>query len=329
MNDLSPDLVELRGSHPAPHDIALSSEHRDRLRSRVDTAIGRHETRRRLALAVAAPATVLACASAVAAVAVLALTGPSPATTATVDRPVLASAAAVRVLDRAADRALATTAPVVREDQFVYTRSATLTNEGTFGGAVSLGDLHTREIWLGQDPGPFGWRDDVIRELGQDWPLESGGPSPAGARRPTYAWLAALPTDPGALLDELEHVAVPVDGQSQDQAVFDVVGNLLSEQLLPPPTAAALYRAVTLVDGVEVDRGATDALGRRGVGISRADERFHTRTTWIFDSETFELRGTKWFFTHADGSPDTLFGATAVLETAVVDRAGQEPGSST
>ena len=77
-----------------------------------------------------------------------------------------------------------------------------------------------------------------------------------------------------------------------------------------------------------VDRGATDALGRHGTGISRADERFHTRTTWIFDAETFDLLGTRWFFTHPDGSPDTLFGATAVLETAVVDRAGQEPGST-
>jgi hypothetical protein len=324
-----PDLDELRGSHPAPHDIALSPAHRDRLRSRVDDAIGRHETRRRVVRGIAAPATVLACASAVAAVAVLALTGTSPTPAPVADRPVVASAAAVRVLDRAADRALATAAPVVREDQFVYTRSAAITNEGTFGGAVTLGDLHTREIWLGQDPGAFGWRDDVIREFGQDWPLESGSPSPAGPRRPTYAWLAALPTDPDALLDELERVATPVDGQTKDQAVFDVIGNLISEQLLPPETAAALYRAVTRIDGVEVDRGATDALGRRGVGISRADERFRTRTTWIFDAETFELRGTRWFFTHADGSPDTLFGATAVLETAVVDRAGQVPGSST
>ncbi|CAM3639880.1 hypothetical protein NOZE110980_08735 [Nocardioides zeicaulis] len=119
-----------------------------------------------------------------------------------------------------------------------------------------------------------------------------------------------------------------MDGQEQDQATFELVGSLLSEQLVPPRTAAALYRAVTRIDGVEVGRRATDALGRPGIGVSRSDARFHTRTTWVFDATTFELRGTRWFFTHPDGSPDTLFGATAILETAVVDRAGQEPGSA-
>lgn len=111
--------------------------------------------------------------------------------------------------------------------------------------------------------------------------------------------------------------------------MFDLIGNLVSEQLLPPDTAAALYRAVTRIPGIEVDPGATDALARRGVGISRADERFRTRTTWVFDTSTWELLGARWYFTHADGSPDTLFGATAVLETAVVDEAGTPPGSAT
>jgi DNA-directed RNA polymerase specialized sigma24 family protein len=149
----------------------------------------------------------------------------------------------------------------------------------------------------------------------------------AGASRPTYAWLEALPTEADELLDTLERSAVPVDGQEQSQATFELIGSLVSEQLVPPETAAALYRAVTRIPGVEVDRGATDALGRRGVGISRRDTRFHTRTTWVFDPSTYELLGVRWWFTHVDGSPDTLFGATAVLESAVVDRAGQVPGS--
>jgi hypothetical protein len=323
------DLDQLRSAHPAPGDIALSPDHRARLAARIDGGIARHDVRRRVLLGIAAPATVLGCAAAVAAVGVLALTGSTPPPAPVADRPVLASTAAVRVLDRAADRVLATPDVTVRDDQFVYTRSAAITNEGRFGEGVELGDLHEREIWLGQDPSGYGWRDDVIREFGQDWPLESGGPSPASARRPTYAWLAALPTDPTELVDELDRLAVPVDGQEQDQATFELIGSLLSEQLVPPRTAAALYRAVTRIDGVEVDPRATDALGRRGIGISRSDVRFHTRTTWIFDARTYELRGTRWYFTHPDGSPDTLFGATAILETAVVDHAGEVPGSAT
>jgi hypothetical protein len=323
------DLDQLRSAHPAPDDITLSPDHRARLATRIDGRIARHDVRRRVLLGVAAPATVLACATAVAAVAVLALTGSSRPSTPVATRGVVTSVAATQVLDRAADRALAAPEVTVRDDQFVYTRSAAITNEGRFGEGVELGDLHEREIWLGQDPSAFGGTDDLIREFGQDWPMGTGQPNPASARRPTYAWLAALPTDPAELVGELDRLAVPADGQEQDQATFELIGSLLSEQLVPPRTAAALYRAVTRIDGVEVDRRATDALGRRGIGLSRSDVRFHTRTTWIFDARTYEMRGTRWYFTHPDGSPDTLFGATAILETAVVDHAGEVPGSAT
>ncbi|NYE37288.1 hypothetical protein F4692_002421 [Nocardioides cavernae] len=328
MNDTAHDVAdELQRSHPAPAAITLSSEHRAGIARRVEVAIDRRDARSRIAIGIAAPATVLACAVAVTAVAVLALTGGTPVAP-TADRPVLASSAATRVLERAAERALATPSQAVREDQFVYTRSAAITNEGSLGGAVVLGPVHERETWLGQDPGPFGWQDDVIREHGQDWPIESGGASVAGPTRPTYAWLDALPTDPDALLDTLARSASPVDGQTQDQAVFDLIGTLVLEQLVPPRTAAALYRAATRIPGVDVDRRATDALGRAGIGISRADERFGTRTTWVLDESTSTLLGARWYVTHADGSPDTLFGATAVLETAVVDTAGVAPGSA-
>ncbi|WP_207208447.1 CU044_5270 family protein [Nocardioides glacieisoli] len=324
---MTQDLDELRRSHPAPHAITLSPLHRARLGSRVEQGIRRYEARSRLVRGIAAPATVIACATAVAAVAVLALTGDPSAPRPQANREVVTSVAATQVLDGAARRAMTAPTLAVREDQFVYTRSATITNEGRLGEGIALGPVHEREIWLGQDPGAFGWQDDVIREFGQDWPLEPSGPSPAGARRPTYAWLAQLPTDPDALLNVLDREAVPVEGQEQEQATFDLIGSLVSEQLMPPETAAALFRAVTRINGIQVERGVTDALGRPGIGISRSDARFRTRTTWIFDSSTYELRGTRWFFTHADGTPDTLFGATAVLDTAVVDTAGQAPGS--
>ncbi|GAA5115686.1 hypothetical protein GCM10023339_23200 [Alloalcanivorax gelatiniphagus] len=323
---MTPDLDEMRREHPAPAPLTLTDEHRSRLAARVDLAVARSDRRNRVVRGIAAPATVIACASAVATLAVLALTGSSTPPRPEAGREVMTSAAATRVLDGAADRALATPAPTVREDQFVYTRSAAITNEGRLGGDVTLGPTHERETWLGQDPGAYGWQDDLLREFGQDWPLDSAGPVAAGPRRPTYAWLASLPTDPDELLEVLGRSASPVDGQTSDQAVFDLVGSLLFEQLVPPQTAAALYRSVTRLDGVEVERGAADALGRRGIGISRADERFGTRTTWVFDTTTYDLLGVRWFFTRP-GAPDTLFGAVAVLETAVVDSAGQVPGS--
>lgn len=149
---MSHDVDELRRTHPAPAAITLSPEHRARLAGRVDRAIARRDARTRVAIGIAAPATVLACATAVAAMAVLALTGGAPVTP-DPERPVLASAPATRVLERAADSALSAAVPTVREDQFVYTRSATITNEGRFGSGVTLGPVHEREIWLARTPG--------------------------------------------------------------------------------------------------------------------------------------------------------------------------------
>ena len=96
------------------------------------------------------------------------------------------------------------------------------------------------------------------------------------------------------------------DGQEPEQAVFELIGSLIDEQVLPPTTAAVFYRAVTRIPGVEVERDATDALGRPGVGISRTDPAFRTRSEWIFDEDTHELLGTRNYFTQPDGGPDTL-----------------------
>lgn len=323
------DVLELQRSHPAPTAITLSSEHRLRLGARIDVAIDRRETRLRVVQAVGAPATVLACALAVVTLVLTALTGTTPDPRPPLLRDVVADPGATRVLERVATVALAEPLLPVRPDQFVYTRSAVLSNEGTLGGDVVLGEVHEREIWLAQDPGPYGWRSDVIRELGQDWPMDYSGPAGAGAVRPTYAWLASLPTEPDALLDVLEAEAYVAERQEPEQAVFQLIGSLINEQVLPPETAAAFYRAVTRIPGVEVQRGVTDALGRRGVGISRTDVAFNTRSTWIFDTSTYQLLGTSDWFTHADGRPDTLFGATAVIERDVVDDAGAVPGSVT
>lgn len=320
------EVRELRASHPAPRPIELSPAHRARLEQRVLTTIEAHD-RRRERIATLGPAVLVA--ACLVAVLALALAGqhdrPAPAPTA---RAVVAAPAAVAVLHQASTAALAAPAPVVAGDQFVYVRSEVISNDGRFGEGVELGRPHEREIWLAQEPGAGTGAQSIIREFGQDWPISNDLPVQPGLRRPTYAWLVTLPTDPDRLLDELESEVVVPDRQQRDQAVFNQIGELVRESVLPPDTAAALYDAVARIPGVTVDARATDAIGRRGVGVTRVDTAYGMSSTWVFDPSTHELLGTREYLA-GPGGAQVLFNATAVLERAVVDDAGESPGPTT
>lgn len=294
---------------------------REKLRVEV-RAERRAAVRRDRAATVALPGLVVACLGAVVALVLVVAETPSspPVDTA---RPVAASAPAVRILDAASRHVVRQHVLAPTADQYVYVRSVAITNEGAYGGAVTLGGRHTREIWLSQKPGSI--KDQgLIREFGQDWPLRGGAGSPAGIGRPTYAYLAALPSDPDALLDELT-AQLPTwdDTRSTDQVLFDAIVDLVSEGLAPPDTTAALYRALTRIPGVEVDGDARDLLGRPGVGITRTEDVFRTRTIVIIDPSTGETIGARYLMAAPGG--DEVFGENAVVARGVADVAGQVP----
>lgn len=168
----------------------------------------------------------------------------------------------------------------------------------------------------------------IIREFGQDWPMDAGGPAQPSVVRPTYAWLDALPTDPDALLTEIENdVAIGNVGGDmggdRDQVVFNRIGTLVTEGIVPPEVTAALLEAVTRIPGVLIEPDATDALGRSGIGVARSDDTI--RSIWIFDTQTYEVLGTRDYFVTTRG--DVLLGATAVLERGVADSAGDPPAA--
>jgi hypothetical protein len=238
-------------------------------------------------------------------------------------RPIVASAPAVEALQAASHHVVSGEALAPSADQFVYVRSVAVTNEGTDGSPVELGDQHSREIWLSQEPG--GTSDQgLIREFGQDWPLAGAAGSPAGVRRPTYAYLASLPRDPDDLLDELASQLPPWDdGRSVDQVLFDTIVDLVGEGIAPPATTAALYGALTRIPGVQVDEGARDLLGRPGVAITRTDGVFQTRTVVIIDPSSGETIGARYLMSTPIG--DMVFGATAVVARGVADVAGEVP----
>ncbi|WP_053851550.1 CU044_5270 family protein [Streptomyces sp. NRRL B-24085] len=236
-------------------------------------------------------------------------------------------------LNRIATAAMASDTVRVRDDQFVYVRTLDRSNTGGFGGPVRLGALHTEESWTAQDPGPLkvtGWlrssgKDAVMP--GQLIPVESADTVPAGVLHPTYRWLASLPTDPDALLRRLREEARPVEGESRDQAVFSLIGDLIGGTVMPPANAAAFYRAAARLPGVREIPDAVDAAGRHGIAITLDDTGFATRHEWIFDKESLALLGSRFYLTDPDRgiTTETLAGTSAVMETAVVDRKGEVP----
>ncbi|WP_128379743.1 CU044_5270 family protein [Streptomyces cavernae] len=241
-------------------------------------------------------------------------------------------------LGRIAAAAMATDTKPVKDDQFVYVRSLTRMNQGTFDGPVQLGPLHTREVWMSQVSTPVSAGIGWIRESGkgavmpgQEVPVDSADAVPAGIDRPTYEWLSSLPTDPDDLLRLLYARTTVDEGESKDQAVYGKIGDLLRETVMPPANAAALYKAVARIPGVTEIADAVDAAGRHGIGITREDAASATRDEWIFDRKSLAYLGSRSYITkdkRKGARPDTLFGIDAVMQRAVVDRHGEEPTST-
>ncbi|MEV3852101.1 CU044_5270 family protein [Streptomyces microflavus] len=233
------------------------------------------------------------------------------------------------VLDRISDAAARSGEGPVGDDQFVYVRSQVQASDLTSGKLVT-GPLAEREIWYAQKPGPQK-KLGYIRQDGETLPINAELGDTDGTReglhRPTYRWLAALPTDPRRLLDHLTALTPKDEGQEHAQAVFENIGHLIGETVLPPETAAALYKAAALIPGVSDAPGAVDALGRHGVGIAREDTRFSTRSEWVFDPEGLAFLGSRTFLTEDTGigAKGTLLDAEAVLKRAVVDKGGVRP----
>ncbi|MFE7639095.1 CU044_5270 family protein [Kitasatospora sp. NPDC057518] len=248
---------------------------------------------------------------------------------------------AVRMLDRIALAAAGSEQPAVRADQFVYIESrVAYAAQSAGGGPVTMAPAHTRQVWLSAD----GSRPGLLREeggpdsrLGEDGPVlhldqpgatarpeapgGGGGPS---VGEPTHAFVAALPTDPDALL-RLIREQTRGQGQDPDQRAFTAIGDLLAETWAPPQVAAALYRAAERIPGVTVVASAVDAAGREGVAVARTA--YGRQTQWVFDRSTYGFLGERTVLAEdGDAGPaGTVVGTSAVLARAAADRVGELP----
>ncbi|WP_338692705.1 CU044_5270 family protein [Streptomyces sp. Q6] len=325
-------LLPAPGRAPLPH--AQHLHHKEQLMQHIDRDRDRahgpgrpaFSARRLLRPAVLVPVTALALAGILTTGIVIASDGDTrTATTAGRD-----AQPAVALLDQISDAAGKNAELTVRDDQFAYTRAKVQGADLTSGKAV-VEPLKDSETWLAQEPGPLR-KLGLAKEDGETFPLNAAlgdtKGTPEGFGRATYHWLASLPTDPDKLLDHLYAKTPETEREERHQAVFNTIGSLLGG-VTPPRTAAALYRAAAKIPGVTRAPAAQDAIGRHGIGIAREDTRFHTRTEWAFERHDLTFLGSRSYLVKDTtyGKKGTLMSANAILDQAIVDKAGQEPSA--
>ncbi|MFF4921723.1 CU044_5270 family protein [Kitasatospora sp. NPDC001261] len=226
------------------------------------------------------------------------------------------------VLDRAARAAEQQPAPAARGDQFVYVKS--LDN-----WAKSQGEApQTRELWTSVDGSKRGLLlvDGHLPNPGGSDEHGEAEPVPNAGRFGSYAYVAALPTDPDALLARI-HADTEGHGPGPDEEAFRTVGDLLRDQIAPPAVSAALYRAAAKIPGVRVIDSVTDAAGRPGIAVARRDSGARAEVQWIFDSTDYTYLGERSVAV-TDGATfrkGDITSQMAVLARAVVDQPGTRP----
>ncbi|MCT2587341.1 CU044_5270 family protein [Actinophytocola gossypii] len=124
--------------------------------------------------------------------------------------------------------------------------------------------------------------DEKAREAGLELPKPDTmelrvpcGDFPDGTwQRPSTGFLAALPRDPGALLDRLRRDTEGKRGDP-DLRMLEYVADALQSGLVPAELRTALYRVLAEVPGVEVVERVPNLDGREGTayGLSRAGRR--------------------------------------------------------
>ena len=164
----------------------------------------------------------------------------------------------------------------------------------------------------------------------------------------TFAYVRRLPTDPRALLarlyatvsgGEMPYTHAHFSREEQHRAVFGFIGDVLRDNLAPPGVQAAIFRALPMIPGVQLQRDAVDAAGRHGVAFARVHDR-HIRVELILDPRTYQYLGLRQIavrdfvaktvtFKGKRVEPHvakgTVFDWQARTAAAIVDRPGQRP----
>jgi hypothetical protein len=237
------------------------------------------------------------------------------------------SASAAEILQAAATRTVAAADDSwehIRPDQFVYTHSTGTTRDEIVGEKPQI-SLEEAESWIwtsvdgtqdGLSAGTLG--EEPYREYplytcaggGRERALTDGG----GDCDSTPGLDLDAPTDADAMYDYLQHHPWS-EGDSSATSMFTHANDLLG--YLTPRSQAAVFGALSRVDGLIVTPGVTDAAGRPGIAVGVDMGGY--RQDLIFDPETKDLLGGASFY------PDGMVDGHAIVERTLVDEVNQKP----
>ena len=227
-------------------------------------------------------------------------------------------------LDAVAALAAAAPSTVPGPGEYAYTKL----RYGFHGGAGNC----TEEWWIGADgSGRVRQRGKLCNPFDGD---RRFGPGQALRR---YVSLhgnafhgdpADLPTEPEQLARAIEDTLrglldfspeVLEDPVRRSDAMLDVIAQVLANPFATPELRAALYRVAAGLEGMRVEQGVIDPVGRRGdaVTIEHAVHGSPERRELIFDPATSATLAERETYLYEDGRTHST-GALAYLEQGTV-----------
>lgn len=150
--------------------------------------------------------------------------------------------------------------------------------------------------------------------------IERPKPSAGAHPEPIYPDLSGDPTDPAELRLAIQNHQAP--GISDEagkplgttETIEDLTG-VLHHPNASPALRAAAFNALAEMPGVELNRNATDLVGRSGYAISYARPQVGERDEYIFDPKTSQFLGERTILVDPSQDPVVWKGYEAGLIT--------------
>jgi hypothetical protein len=180
---------------------------------------------------------------------------------------------------------------------------------------------------------------DVLEASGGVIDIELPDP-PGRGLGPNFGFpdVSGMPTEPEALRLTVQDKLAAGFGKRPLPEPIDtentIIGlwGILQQPVISPKLRAAAFNALAELPGIELDRDATDLVGRPGYAISFVDQVSGIRNEYIFDPETSEILGENSVLAEPGRSPgwdgipaDTTIRETAYLRGGVVDSTRETP----